>query len=491
MNTISWRRIGVLFTSALALSSFIGGCSAAPESEPADTSSAEFSTCGVTPKVPVCNSGVHCTSSGWEFSYTKAGTSCTTSGGTGTCDGSGDCVVKTLTGTAYPAYSVLTLLYAAPGNMSEVDYGAQSTVGSETDVQNLYKAGVQITASGTIAGTGVMGSVGFAGGPVNGTSWEVSKTTSSTMSQTSQADALAHGTDTLYVWTNPELDLLQVGNGPVQTTLRGRGGASPSIIPINVNELSDQTLLPSWKQQLLTALTAADYKSMLGLDPLITGPVVLSAPQSPDPARYDYVTSLQLDGPDQPGDPITGSGISVTHESTSGSTSGYNTATTASITFQTGFNFFGLLAAGVQAGLTFEWDYQKTTQSKMGTSQTASVMLKTSTVGYHQVVFVYYDTLFNSFAFTYQGPMTETPAISGVAVTASGAPAANQPVVVSFADGTSRTVITNARGIYRIFDAPPGEATVTTQLHSERTAIVANKTVKVDVLAAEPAPSLE
>ncbi len=88
----------------------------------------------------------------------------------------------------------------------------------------------------------------------------------------------------------------------------------------------------------------------------------------------------------------------MTNEQTSGSTLGINTAVTASISVGSGGDI-GFFGGSVQLTDSFEWDYQKTQQAKVGTAETATVTLTTSTVGYHDTVDVYFDTLFNSFAF--------------------------------------------------------------------------------------------
>ncbi len=316
-----------------------------------------------------------------------------------------------LTGTIYPAYYVLTLIYAPPGNGSEVDYGAQSTLGSETDVQNLFKAGVQVSASGTILGESASGQVGFAIGPVDGNSWESSQTTGHTISVQSQSDSIDHETDQFYIMTNAMISMTQDPSpdgpvGPVLTTITTIGGENPNIVPVLVSELRSCTFGSSE----LAALKPSDCASILSLDPLAVAPgrvaagrlssVALRPVVPPDPSRYEYVTTLELHGPDAPGDPIDGFGTIFTREATQGSSTGFNTATTATFSMGTGFNLFGVLGADVMAGLTFEWDYQKTTQSKQGIQASATANLKTTSVGYYSVFNVYYDTLFNSFAFS-------------------------------------------------------------------------------------------
>ena len=487
-------RTKTLFSSASIVLAFaVAGCSAAPS--PASDDRAEVGStsealgrCGLPPKAPPCNT-LRCTADGWDFVPVAAGATCRAPSGAGTCNASGSCIVTPPKhGTVYPAYYVLTLLYNAPGAMSEVDYGAQSTVGSEVDTQNLFKGGEQVQAGVQIAGNGTQIQYGFADGSVDGKSWEISKTQASTISLTSQADALSHMTDTFFLWTNAELDLTQVGTGPIQTTLTSRGGAAPIIVPVTVAELKNPSLLPAWKQSYLTALKPADYASILGLDPLIPTSVITAYGQpQPDPARFNKITSLQLDGPDHVGDPIPGFGIAVTNESTTGSLNGYNSSTTVTATFMAGFNLFDVLTVGAQYSETFEWDYQKTTQSKLGTSQTATVMLKTGTVGYHDVVDVYYDTLFNSFAFAH-APLrlgVASGSLVGTALSARGVPLGNRPVTVTFADGQKRTVVTNAQGVYRVFGAPVGEAKVYTGRESARVVVTEGRETPVSLRFAE------
>ena len=488
-------RTQTLFSYASFAAAFtVAGCSAAPSPahdnrlDVGSTSEAISSTCGIKPKAPPCNT-MKCTTDGWDFFPVAAGSSCRAASGAGTCDASGDCIVTPPKhGVVYPAYYVLTLLYNAPGAMSEVDYGAQSTVGSEVDTQNLFKGGFQVQAGVQIAGNGTQIQYGFADGSIDGRSWEISKTQASTLSLTSQADGLSHMTDTFYLWTNAELDLTQVGNGPIQTTLTSRGGAAPIIVPVTVAELKNPSLLPAWKQSYLTALKPTDYASILGLDPLIpTSLISVFGQPQPAPARFNKITSLQIDGPDHPGDPIPGFGVAVTNESTTGSLNGYNSATTVTATFMAGFNLFDVLTVGAQYSETFEWDYQKTTQSKLGTSQTATVMLKTGTVGYHDVVDVYYDTLFNSFAFAHP-PITinfASASIVGTALSARGVPLANRLVTVTFADGQKRTVVTNAQGVYRVFGAPAGDAMVDTGRESARLVVTDGRETPVSLRFAE------
>lgn len=488
------RNLLVLSLASVATMLSAAGCSSAPPDVPADvevgSTSQAISGCGLMPKAPPCNI-VRCIGGEWDFSPLAAGSSCHTSAGTGTCNANGSCVVQPpKTGTMYPSYYVMSLLYAAPGAMSEVDYGTQSTVGSEVDAQHLFKSGVQVQVGVSIAGNGTSVQYGFADGGVDGTSFEVSKTTASTLSLVSSIDSLSHMNDTFYLWTNAEIDMTQVGGGPVQTALKPRGGASPQIVPVTVAELKNPSLIPAWKAAYLTALTPSDYASLATLDPLVphslfTGPLL--EPQ-PNPSRYKFIAQMQLDGPDHAGDPIPGFGIAVTNESTSGTVTGYNSATTLTATFSAGFSLFDVLNFTAQGSETFEWDYQKTTQSKQGSQQTATVTLRTGTVGYHDVVNVWYDTQFNSFAFVHPAPTLQVAAgaaaaanvsLLGTALTAAGAPLANQPVTVTFANGVKRTVITNAQGTYRVYDAPEGEATISNGRDSTKVSVVSGREIPV------------
>jgi len=360
------------------------------------------------------------------------------------------------TGTVLPAYYVITILYVAPGNSSEEDYGQGSSSGSEVDESNTAKLGLQVGTTGTIQTT-----VGFSVQQTNGTTFVVSKSTGTTLQLHSTSDPLDHSKDTFVLWTNPQIDGRQVSNNDVETSLAPAAGQPMRVVQINVgearalagrNSASVLQTLPADKRAALASLKPDDYAALLKLDPFASG-----GGTPPDAHRFTHVESLQLDGPDQPGDPVPGTQITVSNETDRSQSASTQTALTVSVVGQTGFSFFGLLSAGVQVGGNFEWDYTRSQSYTVGQNESATLTLSTSTVGYNQVVDVYYDTLFKTFAMVCDNPPLgpSNASIAGV-VTSQGKSLAGQVVTVKMPDGTRRRVATNAKGLYRVFGLPDG-----------------------------------
>jgi hypothetical protein len=143
-----------------------------------------------------------------------------------------------------------------------------------------------------------------------------------------------------------------------------------------------------------------DFQNILRLNPLIFQSAL-------DPARFRKVDTLQIDGPDFPTDPIPFQGKKVNNEATTGDIVGWSTEIDVSFLVGTDFSFFGLLEAGIKVGGTFQWTYENTAEHTTGQNQEMEVILRTSTVGHHEVVDVYEDTAFGSFTFVSRtGPLS-------------------------------------------------------------------------------------
>jgi hypothetical protein len=210
--------------------------------------------------------------------------------------------------------------------------------------------------------------------------------------------------------------------------------------------------MAAFKKQALAALKPSDYAQILALDPFANGGTAFAS------NRYAKIDSLQLDGPFEAGAPLNPQGLEVSNEQVAGKVSGFVSQVNVSIMVGTSFSFFGLLEAGLKVGGTFEWDYESTTTTKSGQKQSASVTLQTNTVGYNDVIDVYYDSVFKSFAFasTASGTASNAAALSGT-VMKQGKPLSKQIVTVTLANGQKRRVVTNAKGEYRVFAVPAGK----------------------------------
>jgi hypothetical protein len=339
-----------------------------------------------------------------------------------------------------PPFYLITILYASPGNQSEVNYGNGSTTGSRSELKPTVQFGVQLQYSTP----GAELDVGYQYGNIDGHFFETKKETSKTLTLTSQLDRIDHSKDMFYLWMNPEVTIDRPSVGaPATVTLQVKPGQPMRIVNLTAEELQDPSKIPANKKPLVAGLQPADLNKILSADPFVSGVPL-------DADRYIKVDTLQLDGPDQPGDPISGNGLKVSNETESGSIEGSTHKVTA--TLLVGFDFLG---TGSKIGGGFEWDYENTTEKiQEGHAQEIEVILRSSTVNYHDVVDVYMDTMFNSFAYvsTVASPTARrAPDLSGTVKDRNGRPAFNSLVTVTAPDGTRRRVFTNARGIYRVF----------------------------------------
>lgn len=134
-------------------------------------------------------------------------------------------------------------------------------------------------------------------------------------------------------------------------------------------------------------------------------------------------------------------------------------------------------------GADLEWTWETTDENSTGVVQKYEVLLKTAVVGYHSVIDVYEDTLFNSMAFVSAvGPSDVASAlISGVAYDADGKPLANEMIAVRLPTGDLRRVFSNAHGIYRVFGVPDGKMRVALRGKEQEVEVRTGAPVKLDL----------
>ena len=233
--------------------------------------------------------------------------------------------------------------------------------------------------------------------------------------------------------------------------------------------------MPAHKLKQFQALTAEDKKSILG-----TNPFMNDVPEL-DSKRYIRLTSrnspLSLDGPDNPGDVVVSHGFNVTDGYTNSTQSWETWATASGATYN--FALIGGMATLASHQLT--WSDKTSFQTSNGHQQSATVTLTSSTVGFHDLIDVYEDTLYHTFLFASETdgngiPPSELPSLSG-RIERNGRPAANQLVTVTLPHGVVRRVFTNAQGIYRVYRLPSGKAKIATGGQTEYATIVPRKNV--------------
>ena len=427
--------------------------------------------CGPVP-LSICHELPKCTYDGWETGKPlKAGTGCSTrSGIEGQCDGEGTCkpLPQVKTGSMTPAYYLITILYAPPGAKSKASYTTGSTAGTTTSVSTAFSNGIKAGITGNVILT-----ADYQVSTQNTESFQVTKTVANILDINSVNDTIQHGQDLFYIWVSPVLNYSQVPapGMPVNLSFASAPSAT-NIVQLTANELAQPQTIASWKQPLIKNFTQSDFAQMASTDPWLSSGYQL------DPNRYVPVGQLQLDGPDQAGD-YPGQGASVSDSQVNCHTGATSTKIGVDWGFTSGPELFGQEEKATVVE-SLSWTSTSSVGNCNGSTQTALVDLATPTVDYHDVIDVYEDSVYHTFAYVSEsggaGFHADIADISGTLKDSAGKALANQSILIKFANGKTRTVFTNAQGVYRIFQVPPGKLQITA--HNQSGDIVRTITFK-------------
>jgi hypothetical protein len=354
--------------------------------------------CGSTPQVPPCNVP-RCIDGIWYAYPLQAGTSCGTNS---YCDGgiidpgiaepqkSGYCIDPV---EVYPKFSIQSIIYMPPGKQSSVSYGMGSSEGSRIATQTTTSAGVSVQIN--IFGIGLGGN--YQSGVVEGHAMAVTKieTFNRTESVNTNLDLPVRGTDTFDIWVE-NVKLLQyysTSNGWEFLIWTTTNGLAPEIFSYTANELSAPTPpeqdTPPGKVRAWQTLSAADKQAILSMDAPLNG-----APL--DPNRYQFVNKQNAPhdfyGPDNPGDPITSFGYTLSYNTQYDSING--SFVNESATVMVGFDI-----EVIKFGTTVSWTQttSDTRTTTVGWQKTASLTLKTPTIGCYMDNDVYIDAAFGTY----------------------------------------------------------------------------------------------
>jgi hypothetical protein len=375
----------------------------------------------------------------------------------GQCDARGACLPlpPPTTGLVAPAYYLVTILYAPPGNKSKASYFAGSSAGTTTNTADLFGIGTKVGITGNVTAT-----ADYQFTQQTAQSFQVTKTTKTELDTNSVADQIRHGQDTFYIWINPIINYTQEQSPglPINISLGTAGGADMTVVPFTADELAHRETIPDYKLQYLHNFTDNDFAQILSADPWVASPSYQL-----DASRFIKITSLQLDGPDNPGDNLPGEGASVDDSKVVCITNTISQTIGADFGGAVGVDFFG---QGEKATMVYSvfWRNTNSAGNCNGSSQTATVDLSTTTVGYHDVIDVYEDSIYHSFSYVSEtqgvGLKVADANITGLVKNSAGQPVASQLITIKFANGATREVFSNAQGKYRIFRVPPGSVTI-------------------------------
>jgi hypothetical protein len=450
------------------------GCSNQEAGDPPDESTTEaaISNCGLPMPTEQCNQTV-CNSSTatWEFHPLPIPRACDTFAGPGTgkCAVNGACLDPNF-GEVQPRFFVLGVIYSPPGTSgsgqkSSVTYSSGSTFGSSTKTDHSFKNTVSVTAEASFNWVNITDTLGANAGFTktsgSSSSLEIKKSTTDTIGpqQGPAADVIDHNTDTIWLWLNPGVYILEAGAG-LQWTVTSIGGVM-DIQYVYVGWLNGTTAMPQAVSDRLAqyGITSADYPTMLARDPFANGGTTI------DPTRF-IPTSTTV--PYEP--PLTAGGQSVPYTRTivndrtdsNSTTTGDEHSLGVSLTVGSSTAFSAFFQAKVTTADTWTWSCSQTTGTSVASSQSASLTITGPAFGYTGPISdinVYFDRLYSTFLFVPASP--QALKASGVLRDALGQPIAHRDLTL-VSNGVTYKTVTRNNGTYRFYGVPAGAATVST-----------------------------
>jgi len=344
----------------------------------------------------------------------------------------------------YPHYVLLTIIYAPPGNQGSVTYEQGSTTGTSLESTSGNLDGYQVQATSPVTNWTIQDVTESD----QGTLTEINKTTGFPIYLQSNQDALDHDQDQFWLWVNPELNLYYINQVLSGYTLQPSTNQSMRVIPLIARELKNPSSIPPDKKTYLTRFVNSDYTDILAKDPFFS-------PTTLDLKRFYRLASVQVQGPDQAGDFLSGTGLHLTSEIVNGQIT--ETKETVQFAILTGFTYENI---GIMGGQVGGWDYDNKYEQTMGSTQDIIYAPLTSTIGYYKQYDVYFDSIFSSFAFV---PTPDAPSkvvISGKVLDAAGRRAHGATVTVKTTSGQTTELLTNALGNYKFYGPSNADLTV-------------------------------
>jgi hypothetical protein len=323
--------------------------------------------------------------------------------------------IKTEPGTVIPTFYVTHVIYAPPGDSSEVSYSSGNVLGSNTSTSRSFKVDVNVTAKteAKFLGNGgsISVSVGAGWGNTSRTSTDVTVTTQVGIVKPGAADfvdhAMAdfqnHGSDEIWFLVKPRMDFqITPAWGSIPQQMEW-SFATQSFLQyfVYVRELRDPSIMPANVKSFLDSqgITAAYYSQLLAADPLAAG---LYPNTAMDAARFDYVGQVPYVPPARPQDTRTRQTFSLTRATTNTSTVTRESTYTTSIAMTGSVSFLSMFKGSLtgSTGLTFSHSTSK--QNTTGSSQSQAFTLTQPPYGYAgpTVARVYLDKVWKTFVFS-------------------------------------------------------------------------------------------
>lgn len=367
-------------------------------------------------------------------------------------------------GTVFPDYMVLTVIYAPPGtngghSTSSVSYQSGSTTGTLTSSSKSFKngVGVSVDLSGGIFGNG--GGVGVAFDATNSStdsdSLEIKKSSTATITQAGPAqDGINHDEDEIWLLLKPTIDL-EISSTNVDWML---ANTDAKVQYVHVGWLNGHQPMPPGVASALenAGITQQAYPELLAHDPLVKDESALNS------SRFVSIhTTFPYEPPYAAADPVPTSSYVISNSQVT------TAGTTAEDSFRVqayamgSVSYMTLVTAKIKNTASWEWTNRSSTTASTGSSQTATLSVGGPSYGYAgpSVVGVYYDTIYRTFAFTLLPVDVANPAVRGTVLMLRGTPATNSKVTL-LDHGKKESTYTNSRGEFNFFGDLRGPITI-------------------------------
>ena len=306
--------------------------------------------------------------------------------------------------TVIPTYFIGSVIYVPPGQGSSIAYGAGTVTGTTVSTTETWKL------DSTVGANNIGEQVG--GGSVTfGTMFSGSTTNSVDMQQTINqvqnykalpSDLINHDYDLIQIFLDVNVNASKDFLGNVTWNLDfskiAKDGFAENGYNIPVGCLRPNSTIPSSDCTALLnflsskGITSVDYPHILGADPFADP----TAPLTPDPSRYVLIDSLSYLF-----DPTTST---VTYTENNSTTITNSNTTTFSFSVGITNNVTDTeIATTFKFTNTFTWTVSSTDSNKTGSTGSSAFTLAnpSSSYGGPNTLFVYMDTIFKTFMFSF------------------------------------------------------------------------------------------
>jgi hypothetical protein len=378
-------------------------------------------------------------------------------------------------GTVTPSYLVLTVFYSPPGSASghgtsSVTYEMDSTAGTTTSASTTFKSDVSssVDTSGKVWGVGSGSGTGFetSHSLSYSDSMDIRKTksTTHTLNGPIDKDEINHDEDEIWLLLKPTVKL-----GLSSLIAKWMLGETRSPAqPVRAGELNNHLKMSDGTAKWLNwaGITPSDYPCILARDPLAAQADGITAKD------YPCLRALQTDGksPFESGrftplnqtfayKPLDSSGASSeqgyklsSSETRTITTEIEDTYTVKATETPIDANFGSYYSAKVNDTSSWGWTNKSTSSTVKGNTQIAQLTVRnpSSTYSGSTVLDVYFDTIYNTFAFAIRPIDTREVALQGQLLTKTGESAAYRPITMI--DGERKyTTLTNSKGEFTFY----------------------------------------